>query len=329
MSKRALSDINTIPTDAMAKEAIRGLEWREEFGRGGTAVGVARARDIKNKTKLSISTVKRMYSFFSRHEVDKKAEGFRPGEKGYPSNGRIAWSLWGGDPGFAWAKRKRNEIEKEENRNIMNNIERRHFNLDKVEIRELENNQKQIIGYGAVFNSLSNDLGNFRELIDSTAFDGRTDDDVRFLFNHDPNLILGRTLSGTLRLSIDEKGLRYEATIPDTQAGRDLIVSLERGDITQSSFAFTVEDDDWSRDGEQTIRTITKVSRLYDVSAVTYPAYEEATVALRSLENWETEQQEKQLQENLEIEKENNIKEEQDLIQRNLAELRMKLNKIK
>ncbi len=109
----------------------------------------------------------------------------------------------------------------------------------------------------------------------------------------------------------------------------DVIVSLERGDITQSSFAFTVEDDDWSRDGDQTIRTITKVSRLYDVSAVTYAAYEEATVAMRSLENWETEQNEKQLQENLEIEKENNIKEEQDLIQRNLAELRMKLNKIK
>ncbi len=329
MTKRALSDINTTPTDSMAKEATRGLEWREEFGRGGTAVGVARARDLKNKKKLSISTVKRMYSFFSRHEVDKKAKGFSPGEEGYPSNGRIAWSLWGGDSGFAWAKRKRNEIEKEENRNIMNNIERRHFNLDKVEIRELENNQKQIVGYGAVFNSLSNDLGNFRELIDNNAFNGRTEDDVRFLFNHDPNFILGRTLSGTLRLSIDEKGLRYEATIPDTQAGRDLIVSLERGDITQSSFAFTVEDDDWSRDGDQTIRTITKVSRLYDVSAVTYPAYEEATVALRSLENWETVQNEKQLQENLEIEKENNIKEEQDLIQRNLAELRMKLNKIK
>ena len=96
-------DLNTTPTDGMVEEATRALDWREEFGRGGTAVGVARARDIKNRKQLSISTVKRMRSFFARHEVDKQAEGFRPGEDGYPSNGRIAWALWGGDPGQRWA----------------------------------------------------------------------------------------------------------------------------------------------------------------------------------------------------------------------------------
>ena len=98
-------DINTTPTDAMKAEARRGLEWRKEFGRGGTEVGVARARDISNGRELSIDTVRRMYSFFARHEVDKDAEGFRPGEKGYPSAGRIAWSLWGGDAGQSFAKR--------------------------------------------------------------------------------------------------------------------------------------------------------------------------------------------------------------------------------
>ncbi len=317
----ALSDINTKPTQSMANEAELGLKWRKEFGRGGTSVGVARARDLKNRTDLSIKTIKRMYSFFSRHEVDKKAEGFRKGEKGYPSNGRIAWALWGGDPGFSWSKKKRKEIEKQENRSDMN-IERRNFVLEDLEIRELENNEKKIIGYAAVFGSLSNDLGNFRELIDPKAFDGRTDDDVRFLINHDANLILGRTISGTLSLSIDEKGLRYEATIPDTQAGRDLIVSMNRGDITQSSFAFTVEEDDWSSDNETMIRTIKKVNRLYDVSAVTYPAYEEANVALRSLEKWK-------LNESFEQEKIENQKEEKDLIQRNLAEMRLKINKLK
>ena len=92
------------PTDGMKEEARRGLEWRREFGRGGTAVGVARARDIVNGKELSESTVKRMHSFFSRHEVDKKAEGFRPGEDGYPSAGRIAWALWGGDAGQSWAR---------------------------------------------------------------------------------------------------------------------------------------------------------------------------------------------------------------------------------
>jgi hypothetical protein len=106
---KALSDINTVPTDAMAAEARRGLEWRREFNRGGTAVGVARARDIMNKDTLSISTVRRMHSFFSRHEVDKQGKGFTPGE-GYPSAGRIAWALWGGDPGQTWARAITNRI---------------------------------------------------------------------------------------------------------------------------------------------------------------------------------------------------------------------------
>ncbi len=92
------------PTEGMKAEAKRGLDWRSEFGRGGTEVGIARARDIVNDRSLSDDTVKRMYSFFSRHEVDKQAEGFRPGEDGYPSNGRIAWALWGGDAGYSWAK---------------------------------------------------------------------------------------------------------------------------------------------------------------------------------------------------------------------------------
>ena len=94
-----------IPTNAMAEEAQRGLDWRREFGRGGTEVGIARARDIVNKRDLSMDTVRRMKAYFDRHEVDKEAEGFRQGEDGYPSNGRIAWALWGGDDGWSWAKR--------------------------------------------------------------------------------------------------------------------------------------------------------------------------------------------------------------------------------
>ena len=78
-------DIDTSPTEGMVEEAQKGLDWREEFGRGGTEVGVARARDIVNRRNLSIDTVKRMASYFARHEVDKEAEGFRPGEEGYPS----------------------------------------------------------------------------------------------------------------------------------------------------------------------------------------------------------------------------------------------------
>lgn len=94
------------PTGGMKEEARKGLDWRSEFGRGGTEIGIARARNIVNDRYLSDDTVKRMYSFFSRHEVDKKAQGFRPGEDGYPSNGRIAWALWGGDAGYSWSRDK-------------------------------------------------------------------------------------------------------------------------------------------------------------------------------------------------------------------------------
>ena len=91
------------PTAEMRAEAERGLAWRREFNRGGTEIGVARARDIANGRPLSLDTVQRMASYFARHAVDEQAEGWRPGEDGYPSAGRIAWALWGGDPGRSFA----------------------------------------------------------------------------------------------------------------------------------------------------------------------------------------------------------------------------------
>ena len=130
-------------TEGMKTEAQRGLDWRKEFGRGGTEVGIARARDIVNDKSLSEDTVKRMYSFFSRHEVDKKAEGFRPGEEGYPSNGRIAWALWGGDAGFSWSKDKVNGMDEnrsyEDMRPYPNEHAARLENPDKYESFRREN----------------------------------------------------------------------------------------------------------------------------------------------------------------------------------------------
>lgn len=99
-------EINLKPTATMAEEAQRGLDWRKEHGRGGTEVGVARARQLVNRQELSPETVRRMVSYFARHEVDKKAEGFNQGEDGFPSAGRIAWQLWGGEPAKAWANEK-------------------------------------------------------------------------------------------------------------------------------------------------------------------------------------------------------------------------------
>jgi HK97 family phage prohead protease len=375
----ALADINTKPTQEMANEAEQALEWRAEFGRGGTEVGVARARDLKNRVNLSIRTIKRMFSYLSRHEVDKKGKGFYKGDEGYPSAGRIAWGLWGGDPGFAWTKRKIKEIEEEENRNIMENKELRHiqkieeneesiiiyyaknkedvevvidmdeevtieeesqeirtitnkevrtFNVSDIEVRN-DDGKNVVVGYGAVFNSESNDLGGFVEYIAPGAFDGRLEDDVRFLINHD-GLPLARTTNNTLRLSVDERGLKYEADMPDTTLANDLMTLLRNGTISQSSFAFTVEEDTWENVDGRNIRTINKVSRLYDVSSVTYPAYSEAgSFALRSLENWQKEQEKIKLDENLEKELKEVQKEEIDLTNRNLTEMRLKVLKNK
>ncbi len=123
------------------------------------------------------------------------------------------------------------------------------------------------------------------------AFDEVLSDDVRGLFNHDPNFILGRSAAGTLSLSVDDKGLRYAITAPQTQTIRDLVLApMMRGDITQSSFAFRVARDgeEWYEDEEGiVIREIHRFSRLYDVSPVTYPAYQAADSAVRSMQAWQ------------------------------------------
>ncbi len=210
------------------------------------------------------------------------------------------------------------------------NAEVRTFDVQDLELR-MDGDKPTVVGYGAVFNSESNDLGGFREYIAPGAFDGRLEDDVRFLVNHDANLILARTTNGTLRLSVDEKGLRYEADLPNTSTARDLMELLKNGTISQSSFAFTVEDDSWELKDGMNIRTINRVSQLYDVSSVTYPAYNDATstVALRSMEEWKEKEQAKKLEENLAKEKIEGKKEEQDLRNRSLHKMRVQILKNK
>ena len=107
------------PTSGMASAARRALKWKDEGKPGGTLVGLARANQLKDREPLSESTVLRMYSFFSRHEVDKRATGFRSGEEGFPSKGRVAWDLWGGDGGYSWSTSKRNSIMRERERKAL------------------------------------------------------------------------------------------------------------------------------------------------------------------------------------------------------------------
>lgn len=155
---------------------------------------------------------------------------------------------------------------------------------DDVEVRTMEvraqgdADELRVEGYAAVFNQETN-LGFFREQIARGAFSDVMEDDVRLLLNHD-GAPLARTTNQTLTLSVDEEGLRYEAILSDTTQGRDLYKMIQRGDITQSSFAFTIKGEEW--DKETNTRTITKVGRLLDVSPVTYPAYPQASVSARS-----------------------------------------------
>lgn len=176
--------------------------------------------------------------------------------------------------------------------------------VESLELRsgDGEDSRPKVVGYAAKFDKESSNLGSekyqFREIIKPGAFDDVLKDDTRALFNHDPSLILARSKNGegTLDLAVDEVGLRYEFEIPDTSAGRDLHESLKRGDVDQSSFGFIVAPggDVWEErsdeDGKNFItRTINKIGSLLDVSPVTYPAYPDASVALRSLEQFQKE----------------------------------------
>ena len=377
----------------MVEEAIKGKEWREEFGRGGTEVGLKSANMIIDN-QLTIERVKKMYAYFQRHEVDKQGEGFTPDEDGFPSAGRIAWALWGGDAGMSWSTKKRNQIanETEENREQVGTIisdgielplfdtieeaekeaenlggsgyhehtvdgtvyympfsshekakealkkedkkiqtkvwdkkfnttimEKRIFNIEN-RFETKEDGQEVVIGYGSIWNSRSENLGGFYEFISPSAITEETiaKSDVRALINHDPNLVLARSTAGNLNLSVDDKGLRYEFSIPETSYGKDLAINMKNGNINQSSFAFTVGSDEWSTDDEgNDIRTITSIERLYDVSPVTYPAYSQAesdlVVAQRGLAMYKEKQEIKE--------------EENDLVARSLAKLKIELIK--
>lgn len=401
------------PTKSMRDEAQRGLKWRQEFNRGGTLVGVARARDIVNGKDLPLDTVKRMASYFARHEVDKNGQGWSPDEDGYPSAGRIAWALWGGDPGRAWAE---SIISQNEGRNLdsdgatmnqeplelreldieqfnsrqamqyehdehvvelfgkydqgigpdgahyvavspfadeglvcsncafyegprgceivdgdidpngvckrwiipaalvtpsepapMNtddivrygaldiehrkiggrDVEFRTVSAGRFEVRSTDGQPMTFRGYAAVFNSPSEPLP-FTETIRPGAFrrslnSGR---EVRVFVNHNTDMVLGSTRSGTFNVAEDERGLFVEGELPDTTYGRDLSVLMQRGDVDSMSFGFSIPrgGDSWSDDGSS--RELREII-LHEVSIVTgFPAYPDTAGA--SVRNTDT-----------------------------------------
>jgi HK97 family phage prohead protease len=183
----------------------------------------------------------------------------------------------------------------------MSEIEKRMLPAQQCELRAVQLPDGQagapkIAGYAAVFNMRSDLLGGFFvELIAPGAFDDVLTQDTRGLFNHDPNYLLGRTTSGTLRLSTDERGLFYEIDTPDTLTIRDLVVApIARGDMSGSSFAMRVAPggDTWHEEDGVVVRTIYKVAELRDVGPVSFPAYPDSSAAQRSLDAWKQAQNE-------------------------------------
>ena len=425
------------PTAAMAIEARRGLKWAEE-GRAGDGLvprTVTDARKMAEREALSEEKVRRMPAWFARHEVDMSSDANSdPDDPGYPGAGRVAWALWGGDAGRAWAERKVAELEAERGLKVEVEVsiekdyeeteeteepeapmleveedsgltdrqkelyevfeslaekyglfdtgigpdgahyiaaadnpfyESEGIGCDKcafyepsveegvggceimtgplegglveagaackfwiipessspeepadvpaeepappageeipqmdmqplevervrVKLEELrvagsgdpqKKNELVVTGYAALFGSRSEDLGGFVEEIDRGAFADslkKNSLDVRFLINHDSNLVLARSKNGTLELSEDERGLRIYARVAPYSYAEDLKIAIERGDIDQMSFAFTVEEDSWAAAEDGTpLRRVHRVKDLFDVSVVTYPAYQE------------------------------------------------------
>ena len=153
--------------------------------------------------------------------------------------------------------------------------------------RDGDSKPTKIEGYAAVFYDGTPETeyelwSGVRERIKPGAFDEAlaAGDDVRGLINHNSNRLIGRTSSGTMRLSVDKVGLRYEIDVPDTQDGRDILELVDRGDMSGSSFCFVCTDERWFRDGDDEIREVL-CARLYDVGPVTYPAYDATTAGTR------------------------------------------------
>jgi HK97 family phage prohead protease len=308
--------IDFTPPKGVRSEAEKGLAWRREFGRGGTAVGIARARDLSNGTKISPETARRMKAYFDRHQSDKQGEGWSPGSPGFPSNGRISWALWGSDAGWSWSRKLVEQMNAADERSITMKIERRSllnasvaFPAIRVETRAEEvivdgqptvTQREWCVGYASVFGILSLDLrdagGDFVERIDPRAFDrvlSRSKSpqsvETRALWNHDANYPLAR-YPDTLKLVTDERGLRYEFPFPRTSYGQDLRMNIEDGIVRGSSFGFVTapDGDRWTVEDGRSVRTVMEVEALYDVSPTTFPAYPESDVevAKRSLDQF-------------------------------------------
>ena len=270
-----------VPTQAMAAEAKRGLEWRAEYNRGGTEVGVARARDISNRVNLSDETIGRMVSYFARHEVDKEGEGFSLGEEGYPSAGRIAWALWGGDAGKSWAN---SEYEKIQNRGGKMQMQRKNININNIELKMDGNGT--FSGYASTFGGVDS----YGDTIMAGAYKGIIDEIQRgdsympkmFVNHRSWDIPVGKYTM----IEEDERGLFMTGEFTKGNPQADMIkAAMQHGTLDGLSIGFMIGDYEMIEEEGKSRRLIKSIKELPEVSIVTYPADENARVDLTSVKS--------------------------------------------
>ena len=275
-------EVDLTPPAYMRASARRGLEWYEE-GLGGDGLVERTIREARAMAEGNVTADKwvRLRAWIARHMDDLDAPAANPDNDNFPSAGVVAMALWGGGTTKRSARRAMEYADgvvsriEEENEGrgakgeALSKFEQRVMVSD-LEIRS--ENGMTLEGYAAVFNSRSENLGGFTEMIAPGAFTQtlKARNDIKLLWNHDTSSVLGSTRAGTLQLREDDKGLRVMAELPDTNLGRDIAYLVKRGDIDSFSFGFSVMEDSWNSAGNE--RTLESV-RLFEVSLVSFPAY--------------------------------------------------------
>jgi HK97 family phage prohead protease len=311
MNNDDMRAINQEAPAYMRAAARRGLQYLDD-GYGGDGLTDKTKREARLMADGQISDDKwiRIAAWIARHMVDLDApQNSNPNDPQYPGAGLVAHLLWGSGPSKRAADRTMKfaenvverirleedkkrwasvslQLRKEKEEKMATTVERR-INDVTFEIRngEIDVNKRTFTGYAAVFNSPSEPLP-FTEFIMPGAFKRslKSRNEIKMFMNHNMDIVLGSTRSKTLRLSEDSKGLLAETTLPDTTAGRDLSILMQRGDVNSMSFGFSVPSrgDKWSDDGMT--RELHQI-RLHEVSIVTgFPAYEATTATVRSID---------------------------------------------
>ena len=287
----------TVPA-YIQEAAAQGLEYhREGLSGDGLAPRTVREAAAMAQGNVTEDKVVRASAWAARHTASLQGEGARPGEDGYPTPAAVSHLLWGIPTGarysdaVAWFDRKAEQVKAERAVMMVTPVTPRakgsaaEFRSFEGEIRA-QGDGRTIVGYAARFDVPSEPLP-FTERIAPGAFAKSLrsrSKDVRLYVNHNSDMVLASKRSGTLRLEEDEKGLRFEADLPDTTTARDLRELMRSGVVSTMSFGFTVArgGDKWSADGSE--RTLTGIN-LHEVSVVTgFPAYPQTTAAVRSLE---------------------------------------------